>query len=134
MKKILLSILIAIMLIGCMSVKPFPDVVSGDFYYSELHNRELVKCWKERAVIERIENRAGSKMLINYMSNSYKIDIPAAKWVGGNAYEGISSDGKKYVITMANYKDPYVLSIELNPETVIVVGLKCWGDNTIAQN
>jgi hypothetical protein len=127
MKKLIIFLMV---LSSCVSVKPFPDLISGDFKISELNDRNLIKCSSTKAVINRIENRIGNKMYFKYQSSQLNIEMKEAKWVGGNAYEGVSTDGKKYVVTMANYKDPYVLSIETSPGNVLVVGFKCWGDDS----
>jgi hypothetical protein len=131
-----ITCLYAVLAFSCMSVKPFPEVVQGDFQISELDkDKNLIKCTNDYATINRVENRSGSKLYFNYNSNSLKINIPEAKWVGGNAYEGIDKvTGEKYVVTMMHYKEPYLFAIEMSPDKFVLVGFKCWREQTIALN
>lgn len=134
MKHIILPLLL--MATACMSVKPFPEIVRGDFKISELDSsKNIIRCSSEHATINRVENKIGSKLYFDYKSSSLNIKIPAARWVGGNAYEGINlMDGKKYVVTMEHHKKPFVLYIEKEDKSFVTVGFKCWGDQSIAMN
>lgn len=134
--KTLLFAITVMALFSCMSVKPIPEFIQGDFIISELDkDKKLVKCGSEHAVINAIENRAGSKMVFKYNSGSLKINIPEAKWAGGQAYEGVNTiDGKKYIITLMDQKKQYMLAIEVNPEKFLLVGFKCWQEQSIALN
>lgn len=134
--KSLLLVISMMTLLSCMSVRPIPEFVQGDFIISELDkHKNLVKCGSEHAIINAIENRTGSKMYFKYTSESLKINIPEAKWVGGQAYEGVNTmNGEKYTITLMDQKKQYMLAIEVNPEKFLLVGFKCWREQNIALN
>lgn len=132
MKKLLPFFSMILFLVSCMSVKPFPELMQGDFHISELDSsKNLVRCTSEHASIRMVENRTGSKMDFNYSSPSINIDLPDARWVGGAAFEGVSTkDGKNYTVTMGHHKKPYIVAIEVSPAKFILVGLKCWGEQS----